>query len=242
MESEASLRGYTNPKRARSMRARRAGLASGRKRRRLAPSFESRRARQRELALNFPVRLVDRREFERRDDVRRAALGIGPSERGTETLWQEYLSCVKAYKAQGQGFLTTNGQRAAALRKRGRPRCERTVRRAHASLTEMGLLRRFHDRRGGSRAGNRDRLRVELVPSFVPPPLAAGSTSASRSSDPAPPVGRTALSAPPDGGRGGPPVKPAEYGSNGGEQLGLEVERTPEELAELAEWRARALG
>lgn len=228
MESEASLRGYPSPKRLRSQRARKAGLASGRKRRDLADPHR-RRVRQRELALNFRVKLVDREDFERRDFARRVLVGLNPNERGTETLWQEYCSCARAYKAQGQGFLTTNGQRAEALRKAGRPRCGRTVRRAHAALAQMGLLRRFHDRRGGSRPGNRDRLRVQFAPSFVPPPSAATATTASpssavarngrnsdrcavRSRGPAPP----GQIRPPYGGSGDPPAEPA--GTNGSTQ------------------------
>jgi len=227
-ESEASLRGYTSPKRARSQRARRAGLASGRKRRQLAEP-RKRRVRQRELALKFPVRLIGRPEFERRDFERRLRLGINPNERGTETLWQKYLDNARVYRVKGQGFLTTNGQRAEGMRKAGRPRCERTVQRAHAALAEMGLLRTFHDRRGGARAGNRDRLRVQFAPSFVAPPSAAPTASQSdvavgashgrnsdrcaiRSHGPAPPGSVR----PPYGGSGDPPAGPA--GTNGSTQ------------------------
>lgn len=236
MESEASLRGYVSPKRQRRDRARKAGLASGRKRRQFAQP-QKRRVRQRELALKFPVKLIDRAEFDRRDFARRLAAGLNPNERGTETLWQEYLSCARAYKAQGQGFLTTNGQRSAALHKAGRPRCARTIRRAHAALTEMGLLRRFHDRRGGARAGNRDRLRVQFAPSFVPPPSAAPTTTASQSCVGAHPgrdgtshnqdcagrAGRQRGPAPPGstrppfGGSGNPPAEPAGT-TNGSDQ------------------------
>ena len=175
MDSEASLRGYSSPKRLRSQRARKAGLASGRRRRDLAGPHK-RRVRQRELALKFPIRLVDRAEFDRLDFARRLQHGIEPNERGTETLWRQYQADVRTYKVKGQGFLTTNGQRAEALRKGGLTRCERTVQRSHAILAEMGLLRRFHDRRGGARAGNRDRLRVQFAPSYVTPPSAAPTT------------------------------------------------------------------
>jgi hypothetical protein len=209
VESEAAARGYPPARRLRQQRARAAGLASGRKRRELGDRAVTRRARQRELALNFRVKLIDRAEFDRLDFARRLRAGIEPNERGTETLWQEYLSCARAYRAQGQGFFTTNGQRAEALRKAGRPRCERTVRRAHAALSEMGLLRRFHDRRGGWRAGRKDRLRIQFAPSYVQPPSAAPTTTASQSC-----VGarngldcaaggrreRTARARPPDGG------------------------------------------
>lgn len=213
--SEASLR------RGRYERARRAGIASGAKRRRMADPAR-RREQQRELALNFRVRIIDRAEFERRDTARRIRAGIAPNERGTETLWQEYLSCVRCFHAQGQGFLTTNGQRAEALRKAGRPRCGRTVRRAHTALTDMGLLRRFHDRRGGSRPGRKDRLRVQFAPSFVPPPSAAPATTAAPSSAGALPASgrrdcaigdrRLGTAAPP------PRIRPPTGGSHGGSQ------------------------
>jgi hypothetical protein len=262
MGPEYSRRPYPSPERARQQLARKAGLASGRKRRQLA-NPQRRRMRQRELALKFPVRIVDREEFERRDFERRLRAGLNPNERGTETLWQEYQSCVRAFRAQGQGFLTTNGQRAEALCKHGRPRCGRTVQRAHGALREMGLLRRFHDRRGGSRVGNRDRLRIQFAPSFVTPPSAATTAPrrglavvahrpdtggcAARKHGPAPP----GLSAPPDGGRHGTPAAPANgngsdkeenfYESAELRQLTLALTEAPaQSIQELAELAARA--
>jgi hypothetical protein len=217
--SEAAARGFGGAKERRRARARKAGLASGARRRQMCDP-QKRRVKQRELALNFRVRLVARQEFERRDMQRRIDLGLNPSERGTETLWQEYMSCARAYKAKGQGFVTTNGQRAEALKKAGRPRCERTVRRAHRALAEMGLLRRYHDRRGGAAAGNRDRLRVQFTPIFVPLPSAAKALSPTgrESFSPAPKrgdiQGRTTSAAPPDGGRVDIPASPGWDGSN----------------------------
>jgi hypothetical protein len=247
MDSEASLRGYSSPARARLQRARKAGLASGRKRRELAHPPVRRRMRQRELALKFPVKLVDRDEFDRREFERRLRLGIAPNARGEETTWLEYENCIRCFKAQGQGFLTTNGQRAEALAKRGRPRCDETIRRQHKILTELGLLRRFHDRRGGARAGNRDRLRVQFAPSYVTPPLAAPTTPASqacvgasspdtggyaaRNHGPAPP----GLSAPPDGGRPG-----NGKGSDKGDRDAPVAEAADNRLRESVESLARA--
>jgi hypothetical protein len=223
-------------RRARYDRARRAGLASGARRRRMADPAR-RREQQRELALNFRVRIIDRAEFDRRDMTRRLAHGLQPNERGTETLWQEYLSCVRCFKAQGQGFLTTNGQRSEALRKAGRPRCERTVRRAHAALAEMGLLRRFHDRRGGSRPGMKDRLRVQFAPSFVPPPSAAPATTASPSSAGALTAsgrGDCAITDRRSGTAASPPrVRPPTGGSHGGRQA---AENGSDEEGEPPQW------
>jgi hypothetical protein len=172
--SEAAAHGYGGKGARRRAVARKAGLASGRARRRMCDP-QTRRVKQRELALNFRVKVIGRVEFEERDAARRERLGIRPSSRGLETLWVHYRCRVRLYKAKGQGFCTTNGQSAQAITSAGRARCERTMRRADAALCEMGLLRRFHDRRGGSRAGCRDRLRVQFTPSFVPPPSAAAA-------------------------------------------------------------------
>ncbi|HWY91088.1 MAG TPA: hypothetical protein VNY31_10490 [Solirubrobacteraceae bacterium] len=177
MDSEAALRGYVSPRRLRQHRARQAGLASGRKRRACARGRRVGHGRDRQdgLALAYRIQQVPREEFERRFCKLRARQGIRVSERGLETRWVEYRSCMATYRAKGQDFKTTNGQRAEGLRARGRARCPRTVRRAHADLAGMGLLRRAHVRRGGARVGQRDCLRVRLMPSFVPPPSAAGA-------------------------------------------------------------------
>jgi hypothetical protein len=216
-ESEAALRNYPSKERLarhKRERARPGWEASAHKRRQLAQP-QKRRASQRELALKFPIRIVDREEFERLDFARRLSLGLNPNSRGTETLWQQYRADVRRLRVKGQGFLTTNGECSRALELAGRPRCEETVRRAHKALAEMGLLRRFHDRRGGSRPLNKDRLRVQFTPSFVTLPLAAQAASQSyaacapkdsdcdrsavRDHRPAAP----ARAAPPDGGRAG---------------------------------------
>ena len=214
--SEAAAHGYGQGKEARRRRARKAGLASGRARRRMADP-RMRAVKQRELALNFRVRIVDRAEFARLDAAQRLRAGIGPSERGLETRWQLYLARVRSYKAKGQGFCTTNAQSARALELAGRRRCRRTVQRTDALLAEMGLLRRYHDRRGGSAAGNRDRLRVQLAPSFVTLPLAARAVcpTGTHCSSPAPKrghlQGRSADArdpAPPPGASEGPALAP----------------------------------
>lgn len=188
--SEAAARGFGGAAERRRARARKAGLASGVKRRQLCDP-QARRVKQRELALNFRVRIVDRAEFGLLDAARRARAGIGPSERGTLTSWRLYQARVRSYKAKGQGFCTTNGQSARALEQAGRGRCTRTVQRQDQILAEMGLLRRYHDRRGGSRAGNRDRIRVQFAPSFVTLPSAATTLS---------PTGRESCSAAPKRG------------------------------------------
>ena len=227
----------------RRARARRAGLASGRVRRaRIDPCAQ--RRRRREHLQRAHVRLVDREEFERRDYARRLAAGLEPNARGTETLWQLYRADARALQAKGQGFLTTNGQRARALEHAGRPRCARTVQRAHQALHQMGLLRTFHDRRGLMRPGRRDRLRVQFAPSYVAPPSAAptapqrglavgaGTASIAR---PAGAESDQAGSAPPGGGRTGTPPLRAAHGGDQEEGPGRSGEApAPEDLDAIA--------
>lgn len=181
METEASLRGYTSKRELKRRRARLAGLASGRKRRQLARP-RNRRVRQRELMLHTPIAQAPFSEFAERFERMQEAKGIRVSERGLRTVWAVYCARFSAYRVKNQGFCTTNAQGARALCKRGRPRCARTIRRAHKQLAEMGYLHAHHDRRGGARAGNKDRLRINFMPSFVPPPSAAAATGASRPS------------------------------------------------------------
>jgi hypothetical protein len=184
--SEAAAHGYSSKAERAARRrliARKAGLASGRARRKTCDPGK-RRVSQRELALNFRVKLIGRAEFEERERAWREQRGLRPSSRGLETSWVHYRCRTRLYKAKGQGFCTTNGQSAQAITQAGRARCERTMRRQDAKLAEMGLLKRFHDRRGGSgrRAGSlKDRLRIQFTPSFVPPPSAAAALTTSSS-------------------------------------------------------------
>lgn len=173
--SEAAARGFLNRRQRRSIAAK-----QGWKRRRREGYFPKGRAhnsgrRGRELALAYRVQQVNRADFERRWLEDRARKGIQPSARGLQTLWTEYLACMKAYRIKGQDFTTTNARRARALQLAGRPRCTRTVQRAHHTLADMGLLRRHHVKRLGSRVGYRDCVRVCLLNPFVTLPSAAGA-------------------------------------------------------------------
>jgi hypothetical protein len=181
--SEAAARGYTSEKtraHQRSQRARGAGLASGRKRRPLRR--RRRQTNQSEaLALVYRIQQIDREEFARRFGELRERQGIRVSERGLQTRWLEYLSCMGCYRIKGQDFMTSGPRRARALQQRGRERCPRTVTRAHADVAAMGLLRREHVKRCGSRPGRMDCLRIRLLPSFVHLPSAAPTTTAAQS-------------------------------------------------------------
>jgi hypothetical protein len=222
VSSEAAARGYSNAKANRRARARAAAKASARARR--SRSFVRRRqlTRQQQAALAYPIQQLTKAQLRERFDAYQEAAGIIPSDRGFLTVWEVYAADMRAYRTKGQGFCTTNGQRAQSLCKAGRPRVGRTVRRAHRKLAELGVLRVHHDRRGGRRPGRKDRLRVELTQPFVPPPLAAPATTASPSSAGASPaVGRSdcaitdrrlADPAPPGS------IRPPEGGSGGGRQ------------------------
>lgn len=167
----------------RHRRACKAAAASAKARRKRAKGRKVPHARTRKdaLVLAYKVIQVNLKTFRVIEAERRRERGVQPSERGTMTLWAEYQSCMRAYRAQGNFFGTTNAQRARALALRGRPRCERTIRRAHKELHAMGLLTRTHIRRsafrkpGFQRPGRRDYLRVQ-VQSFVPLPSAAAAS------------------------------------------------------------------
>lgn len=192
---------------------RRGGLASGIKRRQLAKGRRVPHARDRQaaLALAYTVRQVSRREFERLYAAMCASQGLPNDRRGLNTAYELYSVEIRAYRAQGQDFETTNRQRELALSSRGRPRCRRTVQLTRKRLEAMGLIRYHHIRRGGWRAGQKDTLRVQLLvlersrrganctpPSGAPTPL-RGVVGALPSK---------ALIAPPAGGRLGRAAPP----------------------------------
>lgn len=143
---------------------RKAGRASGRVRRQLA------RGRRTidgvELELKWDVRQVTRDEFTRLYEAMCAREGVPCDPRGENTAYTLYAVEMAAYRAQGQDFETTNGQRSAALSSRGRPRARRTVQRTRARLAAMGLVRYHHLRRSGPARvpGQLDTLRVHLLP------------------------------------------------------------------------------
>jgi len=177
-ESEASLRGFTSKRERRSTAARRAWRQRRREGYRPAGrKIGHQRDQHLGLSLAYRIQQINRVEFDKRFEQLRARQERRVSERGRQTVWVEYLSCMAVYRTKGQDFKTTNSQRAAALAARNRPRCSRTIQRVHKDLAEMGLLRRAHVRRGGSRAGRRDCLRVFMTSSFVTPPSAAGAAA-----------------------------------------------------------------
>lgn len=140
---------------------RKAGVASGRRRRALA---RGRRTLQgRELPLTWSVRQVTRSEFERLYRRMCARERLPVDTRGLNTAYELYRIEIAAYHAQGQDFETTNGQRQAALLGRGRPRCRRTVQLTRKRLVAMRLIAYCHIRRGGWREGQRDTLRVHVL-------------------------------------------------------------------------------
>ena len=139
---------------------RRGGLASGKRRRALARGRRParRRTRQTALALQYKQHQLTRKEFARRyREIRPTG-----NERGLETAWTEYMSLFTAYRCQGQHYRTTNGQRAIALFRRGRPRCRRQIQRVHRLLEEMGVAKISHYKDQRDRPGHKDCLVVEM--------------------------------------------------------------------------------
>jgi hypothetical protein len=214
----------------RRSRAAKAGWGTRRRRGYVARGRSAPHERYREhaLALAYRVQQISRQEFARRFAELRRSQGVLVSERAEETRWLEYVGCLALYRAKGQDFKTTNGQRAQGLCARGRPRCSRTVQRAHKDLAAMGLLGRAHVRRAGAQAGRRDCLRVRLLPSYVTPPSAAGVRGLRPSLTPAPTADCAGFAgreredrappgqiAPPNGGRHRrAPAAPAPNGSD----------------------------
>lgn len=130
-----------------------------------------RRDRQLAIAHAYPVRLSSYLKFRRRFNQLAELENRFVSERGLETAWREYMACARLYRLKGQGFRTTNGQRARAHALSGRPRCERTIQRTHHRLAAMGLLRRSHIKKLKDRAGHKDCLEITIT--FVAPRSAA---------------------------------------------------------------------
>lgn len=203
--------------------ARRGGRASGVKRRQLARGRQTPHARTRAQALSLlhPIRQVTFADFERRYAAFCAQSGIPFDRRGLNTTYELYRVEMAAYRAQGQLFETTNGQRQGALSSRGRPRCRRTVQYTRKRLVAMGLVSYEHMRRGSVTAGRwvpgprKDTLRVELLApgrsrreANCTPPTGAGSRASSVL--PAVPANdRNDLLPPPIGGRDDQPASPA---------------------------------
>lgn len=180
MTSAAAFSGSYSPgglsgKAKRREAARRAGIASGRRRRQLARGHRIPRhqSRGRALALSYGHRQVTRAEFERRYRQTR------PNGRanGLETAWQHYSAVFRCYRGCGQHYRTTNAQRAAALGARGRERCRRQVQRLNDLLEAMGLAVVSPYRNQGAAPGHKDYLVVEIrtPPSLnVTPPTPTG--------------------------------------------------------------------
>lgn len=159
--TEGARRSLTKRKRE---QCRRAGRASGRRRRQLARG--KRVLQGHELPLVWSVRQVSRSEFDSLYGRMCEREGLKDDARGRNTVYALYRVEMAAYYAQGQDFETTNGQRETALSSQGRPRCRRTVQRQRKRLELMELVAYRHIRRSGPAciAGQMDTLRVHLLP------------------------------------------------------------------------------
>lgn len=140
--------------------ARRAGIASGVKRRQLSTVQRQPRCRSRQQALRlaYSHRQVTREQFEA---LYRRARPNG-NEGGLETAWLYYASLFKRYRVGGQHYRTTNGQRGAALASDQRTRCRRTVQRLNRLMGEMGLATVSHRKDQRATPGHKDCLIVEI--------------------------------------------------------------------------------
>lgn len=141
--------------------ARKAGLASGRRRRQLAWRRRG-QAGQPGLELNYPLRQPGRSDFERRYEALwprpETPQGAAQWERGRETVWEHLMACWRLVAARGQHCRTVKPQRAQALAKRDRPRCPRTIRRLNIKVEQLGYAVFSHWR---APAGRKDCLVVE---------------------------------------------------------------------------------
>jgi hypothetical protein len=204
------------------------------------------RDRKRAIARHYRQQQVDRAVFERlwRKDCE--AQDVQVSERSLETGWAHYRALCRTFRAKGQGYHTSQAQRAAALANAGRARCDRTMRRHTRRLERLGLIRTEHIRKRLMVAGDRDCIAVFIcqvagVPrlvqtgvaasgaggrggrssdlSFVRPPSAAGAGPQAALTAPAPAgcAGRKNGSAP-HGARDPTPALPPANGSTEGER------------------------
>lgn len=141
--------------------ARRAGVASGARRRALSTAGPRERSRDRQqaLRLRYRHRQITRAEFERRYFTVRP----GGYAAGLETAWQHYVALFKRYRFDGQHFQTTNAQRSAALAGVGRARGRRQVQRLNRLMGAMGLATVLHFHDQGATPGHKDRLIVEIA-------------------------------------------------------------------------------
>lgn len=147
--------------------ARRAGIASGVKRRQLSRGRRpQRRDRGEALALSYRIRQATSGEFERLYQRMCERESLPFDRRGLNTAYALYRLDVASYRAQGQDHETTNRQRGIALSSHGRPRCRRTIQLTRKRLEAMGLVRYHHVRRSGAQRtpGQLDSLRVQLMP------------------------------------------------------------------------------
>lgn len=136
--------GGLGPRSRRRALARRAGRASGVKRRQLAWARRGHAGNPgRALPLSYELRQPSRAEF---DAIYRkhwpepeTAQGAASWRRGRDTVWAHLVASWRLVCATGQHCKTSKPQRAAALANRERPRCPRTIRRANLKLEQMGL-------------------------------------------------------------------------------------------------------
>ena len=208
---------------------RKGGLASGVKRRQLARGrrLPRRRTRHEALSLAYRHRQLTQAELYRRYELEwprpeRPTAAVA-WEKGRETLWEHYRSVFTGFRAQGQHYRTTNGQRGAALALRGRPRSRRTVQRLNRKLDLLGVAHVGHYKDQGARPGHKDCLVVEIrTPSKLhvtpllrssgnPPEGREVPTATATSTTSVPP---TSSAMPPDGGdqRQAPPAPGTEKG------------------------------
>lgn len=178
--SPGGLTATAKRKRWARINGRKGGIASGRRRRQLAPGCRAPRHRTRDaaLALVFPHRQPTRREFAAayetafpRPERPSAALQWA---RGRETCWVELVCLWRLYRAAGQSARTTNGQRGLALASQGRPRCRRAIQYTHRRLEALGYVKVHWYRNQRDKPGHKDHLVVEIrtrTISLCTPPL-----------------------------------------------------------------------
>jgi hypothetical protein len=152
--------GGLTPRAQRRARARKAGLASGRKRRQLARGrrHPHRRTRQDALRLHYPHRQIRRERFEE------LYWQVRPNgnTRGLETAHRHYVGLFRRYRVSGQHYATTNRERMRALAHAGRPRCRRQVQYLNRLMGQMGLAHVGWKHNQRDTPGHRDHLVVEI--------------------------------------------------------------------------------
>jgi hypothetical protein len=223
--------------------ARKAGLASGVKRRQRSTCKRRPRARtgQEALALAYKQRGISRRDFDRFYELQHPFPVEAPDVagwqwlRGRESAWKIVQALERWWRANGQHFAFTNAQLLVTAGRLGLTLSIRQLQRIRGLLAAYGVA--AHVRRGGAEPGNRDFLRFErrwagqksCKCMSVMPPSGAGASPFGASLAPALPAKTKKTLSPPPSAADDVGRRFASPGTEESEQMGIGEDLPPAE-------------